>query len=72
MFLQSGTQANSASLKRLDFMPTNTGSVSANLVWWVGVGSRQVLLPSVGPFLRIETSVIQADNRSLGLVVGGL
>ena len=72
MFLQTGTQANSASLKRMDVMPTNTGSATTNWIWWVGVGSRQIFLPTVGPFLRFETSVLQADNRSLGLVVGGL
>lgn len=70
LFLQCGTQANSASMKRVDFM--NSGGSSSNWVWSLGVGDRAIPLPLVGPLLRIEASVAQADNRSLSLIVGGL
>lgn len=68
LFLQVGTSINSSDLKRVDLM----APPSSNWVWSVGAGDRAIPLPAVGPFLRIETSVLQSDNRSLGLVVGGV
>lgn len=71
LFLQQGTQANSASFKRVDFFNHSAG-VSSTWVWSVGSGDRAIPLPGIGGFLRLETSVAQVDNRSLGLIVGGL
>lgn len=70
LFLQTGIQANSAALKRMDRF--DASGVSSNWVWSVGVGNRAIPLPTVGSHLRVETSVAQADNRSLSLIVGGL
>jgi hypothetical protein len=70
LFLQCGTQASSASFRRVD-VAAPTGSTAA-WVWGVGSGDRAIGLPSAVGFLRVETSVAQADNRSLGLIVGGL